>query len=81
MSTSQVNIHVSMPHQPPHQQPCHIHDLIYDNCYVTFVTFIYITEPGLGLGWVGSNLIYDGAETSWIASIYDTLRKVLICDT
>jgi hypothetical protein len=63
--------------------PCHIHNSIYDECYVTFVTFIYVIETGPGLSWAGSNLIYDGVETSWIASIYDTLCKnvtELICD-
>jgi hypothetical protein len=69
MSISHVNIHVSMSHQPPHQQPCHVHDLIYDECYVTFVMFIYVAKPDPGLGWVGSNLIYDGVEMSCIASI------------
>jgi hypothetical protein len=83
MSTSHVNVQASMPHQPPHQQPCHIHDLSYDECYVTFVMFICITEPRPGLGWAGSNLIYDGVQTLQIASIYGTLCKdvtELICD-
>jgi hypothetical protein len=48
-----------------------------------FVTFICVTETGSVLGWAGSNLIFDGVETSWIASIYDVLYKnvtKLICD-
>jgi hypothetical protein len=50
---------------------------MYDKCYLTFVTFIFVTEIGPELGWVGSNLIYDGVETLWITSIYDVFIKSL----
>jgi hypothetical protein len=40
---------------------------IYDECYPTFVTFIFITNYGPGLGWVDSKLFYDGSKTSQIA--------------
>jgi hypothetical protein len=45
--------------------------------------FIFITEIGNGLGWMGSNLIYDAVEMPQIASIYDIFVKSsreLICD-
>jgi hypothetical protein len=42
-----VNVHVIM----AHQHPCHVHDLIYDECCVTFVTFIYVIETDLD--WAG----------------------------
>jgi hypothetical protein len=48
-----------------------------------FVTLICVKETGPGLGWVGTNLIYDGVEMSRIASIYDALCNnvtELICD-
>jgi hypothetical protein len=48
-----------------------------------FVTFIVIIETGLGLGWAGSDLIYDSLEMSQIASIYVVFVKSsreLICD-
>jgi hypothetical protein len=48
-----------------------------------FVTFIFVTKTGPGLDWAGSNLIYDCAEMSQIASIYDIFIKLsqeLICD-
>jgi hypothetical protein len=48
-----------------------------------FVTFIFIIEIGPELGSVVSKLFYDGAETSWIVSIYDVFVKssrLLICD-
>jgi hypothetical protein len=48
-----------------------------------FVAFIYVTKTVHGSDWAGSNLIYDGIETSRIASIYDILCKnvtELICD-
>jgi hypothetical protein len=49
-----------------------------------FVTFIFVTETEPGLGWAGSNLIYDSVEMSQIASIYEVFVKsssrVLICD-
>jgi hypothetical protein len=41
-----------------------------------FITFIFITETRHGLGSVGSKLIYDGAEMSRIASIYDVFVKL-----
>jgi hypothetical protein len=50
---------------------------MYDKCYLTFVTFIFVTEIGPELGWVGSNLIYDGVETLWITLIYDVFIKSL----
>jgi hypothetical protein len=58
-----------------YQRLCHVHDLIYDKCYLTFVMFICVRKTGFGLSWVGLNLIYDCVETSWIASIYDVFVK------
>jgi hypothetical protein len=42
-----------------------------------FVMFIFVTEIRPGLGWASSNLFYDGAEMSQIASIYDVFIKSL----
>jgi hypothetical protein len=37
----------------------------------------FITETGPGLGWAGSNLIYDGVKMSQIALIYDFFCKTV----
>ena len=33
---------------------------------ILFVTFIFVTENGLGLGFGGPRIFYDGFKTSWI---------------
>ena len=33
---------------------------------ILFVTFIFVIENGLGLGFGGPGTFYDGFETSWI---------------
>jgi hypothetical protein len=76
---SHANVHVSM----PHQQPCHLHDLIYDECHLTFCDVYLCHRNWARVGLGGSNLIYDGVEMEQIASIYDILCKniiELICD-
>jgi hypothetical protein len=48
-----------------------------------FVTFIFVTEIGPRLGWVGTKIFYNGPKMSRIVSIYGRFVKPsqgLICD-
>ena len=34
--------------------------------FILFVMFIFVIENGLGLGFGGPGIFYDGFKTSWI---------------
>jgi hypothetical protein len=51
---------------------------------VMFVTFLFVPNIGIELGYAGSKLFYDGSKTSQIVLICDDFVKPscrLICDT
>ena len=44
---------------------------------ILFMTFIFVIENGLGLGFRDPGIFYDGFEMSWIKQIHDeNLRNV-----
>jgi hypothetical protein len=59
------------------------HITIHINSHVNNVCDIYVIETGPGLSWADLNVFYNGAEMSWIVSIYNVFIKLsrdLICD-
>ena len=42
---------------------------------ILFVTFVFVIENGLGLGFGGPEIFYDGFKTSWKAIRDEILKK------
>ena len=62
------------PHHQPHHQHSFEDDMAIQSMTIS-VTYIFVTNIGLGLGCTGSGKFYDSRETSQIVSICDVLTK------